>query len=337
VTTPAWAAVALTTLVALVAVDLSPTLRYLPLIASTVLLGLPHGAVDPFALPRAFDRGVDIRALAAVGLLYLVVGGAYALVWLLAPTIAAVAFIAITWFHWGQGDLHALVVLLGADHLRTRAQRLLTVVVRGGLPMLVPLLAFPEQYRRVMAAFVARFGAAFALEWPFTARARLALGAGFLAVTLASLALGYVRATDRRRWGLDAGETVLLWGFFLLVPPVLAIGVYFTLWHALRHICRTIVLDPVGDAALTSGELTGALARFAREATPLTLLALAVVVGAAVVVPNPPTDVPSAVALYLVVIAVLTLPHVVVVSLLDHAEGVWRPLGAIRERSSSAT
>jgi Brp/Blh family beta-carotene 15,15'-monooxygenase len=232
----------------------------------------------------------------------------------------------VTWFHWGQGDLHALVSLLGADHLRTRAQRVLAVVVRGGLPMLVPLLAFPEQYRRVMNAFAARFGAEFALGWPFTARARLVLGVGFLATTLGSLALGFVRATSPARWRLDSGATVLLWGSSLLVPPVLSIGVYFTLWHPPPHVCRTILLDPAGNGALARGDLAGALTRFGREASPLTLLALVVIAGAAFVVPNPPTDVTSAIALYLVVIAVLTVPHVVAVSLLDHAEGVWRPI-----------
>jgi Brp/Blh family beta-carotene 15,15'-monooxygenase len=325
VTAPAWVAIALTVIVAVLGDGLSPTIRYLPLIASAILLGLPHGAVDPFVLPRAFERPVDRRALVGVGLLYLLLGGAYAALWFLGPAVAAVVFIAITWFHWGQGDLHALVALLGADHLRTRAQRALTVVVRGGLPMLVPLLSFPGEYQRVLEAFVARFGVGFGITWPFTGRARLALAVGFLGLTGLSLLLGYFRADNRTPWLLDAGETALLWVFFILVPPVLAIGVYFTLWHALRHVCRTIVLDPAGETALAEGDLAGALGQFGREAAPLTALALVLIGAAVVVVPNPPTDVPSAIALYLVVIAVLTLPHVVVVSLLDYAEAIWRP------------
>ena len=40
-------------------------------------------------------------------------------------------------------------------------------------------------------------------------------------------------------------------------------------------------------------------------------------------VPRPPGDLAGLVALYLVLIAVLTVPHVAVVTWMDHREGVW--------------
>jgi len=323
-TVPAWGGVCVALAAGAVG-DLPAAVRYLPLLASVLLFGLPHGAVDPFVLPRAFGRPASARSLAAVTLLYLVVGGGYALVWVVAPSLAAVAFVVLTWAHWGQGDIHALVALLDADHLRTRAQRVLAAVVRGGLPMLVPLFAFPERYRAVLSAFVALFGTEFAVTWPFDPRVRLGLGVAFAALTLWSLALGSRRAGDRGPWRVDAAETLLLWAFFLLVPPVFAVGVYFALWHSLRHVCRTVLHDSVGAGALAAGDVAGALRRFYREAAPLTALALAFVGLAVLLMPAAPTDPLTAIALYLVVIAVLTLPHVVVVSLLDRAEGVWTP------------
>jgi Brp/Blh family beta-carotene 15,15'-monooxygenase len=325
---PAWPPVAVVGIAFLAGADPSPTLAYAPLAAS-VVFGLPHGAIDPFAFARARGDRVGLRSLALVGTLYLVGGGAYAAVWFLAPIAAAVAFVLVTWFHWGQGDLHALVALVGVDHLRTRPQRALAVLVRGGLPMLVPLVAFPAQYRSVLDGFVALFGASFGIGWPFTARARVALGIGFAALTVVSLAVGYSRAEDRRLWGVDAAETGMLWAFFAAVPPVVSVGVYFCCWHSARHVLRAVALDDVAAGRLRRGRSLAAVARFAREATPLTLGALVVLGGFAVAVPRPPSGFSGLVALYLVGIAVLTLPDVVVVGALDVAEGVW----AVRART----
>lgn len=49
---------------------------------------------------------------------------------------------------------------------------------------------------------------------------------------------------QRRVWREDAFEIVLLAAFFALVPPVLAVGLYFCLWHSVRHVGRLMLLDP---------------------------------------------------------------------------------------------
>ena len=50
-----------------------------------------------------------------------------------------------------------MLAITRARYLRTRAQRVLTLLVRGGLPMLVPLLAFPEVYRSTALDLVGLF------------------------------------------------------------------------------------------------------------------------------------------------------------------------------------
>ena len=64
------------------------------------------------------------------------------------------------------------------------------------------------------------------------------------------------------------------------------------------------------------------LARFGTEAAPLTAVALALVAALWLAVPEPPTTLAGGAALYLVLIAVLTLPHVAVVTWMDRAQGV---------------
>jgi Brp/Blh family beta-carotene 15,15'-monooxygenase len=258
-----------------------------------------------------------------VGLLYLCLGLAYLAVWFSAPSIALLFFLLLTWYHWGQGDLYPFLALTGRTHLRTRTQRALTVVVRGGIPMVVPLLAFPAEYRDVASSVVGLFDPAASLFWLESPLARLVLGVGFALVTVGALAAGRPGRTDpaaRASWRLDVRETTLLWVFFLAVPPVVAIGLYFPLWHSLRHLLRVAALDPAG------GESTRSRVRsIALDAAPTTAGALVIFGVLALAVPADVGGVESVAAAYLVLLAVLTLPHVVVVTWLDRLQGVWEP------------
>lgn len=323
------AAVALGIGVGLLGGSIPLAYQYLPLVASAILLGVPHGAVDHLVLPRSRGDPVTPRSLAFVGVLYLVVGGAYAALWFRAPVAAFVLFLLFTLLHWGQGDVYALVDLSGATHLQSPVLRASTAVVRGGLPMLVPLVAFPDQYRFVAGTLVGLFdpGGAAALEPAFLPTVRAGVAVGFGAIVAATLAAGYRRATAFRPWAVDAGETLLLVAYFALVPPVLAIGLYFPLWHSLRHVLRTMLVDDRAERALSEGATWRAFRRFARDAAPLTAAAFLVLGAIALTVPYAPATLPDVLGLYLVFIAVLTLPHVVVVSLLDREQGVWTSIG----------
>jgi Brp/Blh family beta-carotene 15,15'-monooxygenase len=323
---PAWLVLGVATVAAVVATTagvpagIPPWVRYLPLAASLLLFGLPHGAVDHLAPARALDRPVTGRSLAAVGLVYLLLGGAYAALWTVAPVASAALFVALTWLHWGQGDLYALDAL-GSAHLDGVGVRAGTVLVRGGLPMLVPLLGHPARYRDVIDAWVALFGRDLGASWLVAPDVRWGLGAAFAAVTLATLLAGARRATDRN-WRRDAAETLLLWAYFLIVPPLLAVGIYFCVWHSLRHVVRLIAVDDGGArAAFADRGALAALLRTGREAAPLTAVSVVLLVGVGVGF-GVRTDPAALAALYLVFIAVLTLPHVAVVTWMDRAEGV---------------
>ncbi|UIO99199.1 Brp/Blh family beta-carotene 15,15'-dioxygenase [Halobaculum sp. CBA1158] len=301
--------------------------RYAPLAVSVLVLGLPHGAVDHLAPARTVGRPPTPRWLLAVGGTYLALGVAYAALWALAPVASAALFIALTWLHWGQGDLYALDAV-GSRHLDGAGVRLGTVLVRGGLPMLVPLLRFPERYRQVVDAWVGLFGGEAGVAWLLSTQVRSGLAAAFATVTVVTLLAGWRRASagddsdagGRAGWRRDAAETLLLWAYFLLVPPLFAVGVYFCAWHSLRHVARLVEVDPRARRRAADGEYLGALARVGRDALPLTLVSLAMLAGVAVVV-GVATAPATLAALYLVFIAVLTLPHVAVVAWMDRAQG----------------
>lgn len=317
---PAWVALVLAAVPFAVGIDLSRALRYLPFLASFVAFGLPHGAADRLAVARLGGS----RPFAAVGAAYFVGGAAYLAAWWLAPAAAFAGFVLLTVYHWGQGDCYLLVSV--GDHLRTRGQRALAVAVRGGIPMAVPLVAFPEVYRSVARATVGLFdpAAAEALAVAFRPEVRLGVGVGLAALSALALALGYARGRGfgDPGWRVDAVETGLLWAYFLVVPPVVAVGLYFCLWHSVRHVARLLVVED--RSALADGRLGRALAGFARDALPNTVGAVVVLAGLAVLAP-PDASLPSLLGLYLVLLAVLTLPHALVVSWMDLREGVWSP------------
>jgi len=298
----------------------------------TLVVGMAHGAVDHLVPLRAATDVSLGRSIAVVSVVYALLGGAVVAAFFLAPVAAFVGFIALTWLHWGQGDVAALVVA-GVDHLPTSAERWLSLVVRGGLPMGVPLLAHPGEYRLVAEWIVGLFvvdaaAATAAVDPVFVPATRLAVGAFMIAATALSVGLGYRRVRDgasRRGWLRDAGEVAALWAWFLLAAPVFAVGVYFALWHGLRHVGRLVLVDDRAAGALGRGDLFGALGRFARDAAPLTLGGFLVVAAVGLSVPAGVAAPGDLLAVSLVAIAAMTLPHVVVVAWLDRRQGVWRP------------
>jgi len=324
---PGWLVVAAATLVFAAGVSVPLAYQLLPLAVSAVLLGLPHGAVDHLAIPRTRGEAVTGRWLAAVGALYLVVGGAYAIVWFLAPVAAVVGFVLLTWVHWGQGDVYPLVALAGGEHPAGRTGRLLAAAARGSLPMAVPFVAFPDQYELVVGTLAGLFdpAAPAALSVLFTPMSRAIVVAVIAALVCLSVAVGLVATAggDRRTLALDAAETALLVAFFATVPPVLAIGLYFCVWHALRHIVRLLAVDPAAAASLRARRYGAALASFTRDAAPLTAASLGLLVVLYFAVPGTVADPLDLVGTYLVLIAVLTLPHVVVVTAMDLEQGLY--------------
>ena len=325
-------------LVRLLGIDLPGWVQYAPFVVSALLLGLPHGAVDHFVPFWVTGRPITAGRMAGIVAIYVALAGLYMGWWIVSPATAFVGFIVMTWLHWGQGDRHAVVHLHGGRHVTTQAQGWALGAVRGGLPMIVPLLSHPSVYQEVALATTTLFGlgTAASLDWFFTTQARWLLGSGFGLLVLGSLAASWpglgayggvqddeLRAMKWISWRRDLLETGLLLLFFVVVPPLLAVGIYFCFWHALRHIERLQRLEPVMAAGVAAGRSSQAKRwlRFFALSAPLTVAALGLLVGLYVVVPNPPTDMAGFLGLYLALIAALTFPHTLLVSWMDLRPG----------------
>ncbi len=317
VTVIGWIAAALALGAQLVAPAVVERYALAPLLLGIVLIGLPHGALDHL-VPARIGLAWARRPLPYAGFLalYLAAVVAYGLVWWTAPTVAFVGFLALTVWHWGQGDQRFLELFHGRR--RTGAAGSLgTILTRGALPILVPVLAFPaaadDLFRRASGA-LGLDPAGWSLGDP---RVRIALAVLLLALLAGYLPTALRAARDRAGAWIDLGEVGLLVAFFALVPAYAAIGVYFLAWHSLRHLARLLLLRPNDAEAVRRGRLARPVGRLARDLLPITVAALAILAGLAAWARPNLSSVDDVVALYLVLISALTVPHAAVVASMD--------------------
>jgi Brp/Blh family beta-carotene 15,15'-monooxygenase len=310
-----------------VGVQVPEPVQVVPFAVSILLFGLPHGALDHLVPARMDPRLTRRRSIRAVVVLYALLGGVTAGIWIVSPPVGFALFILVTWFHWGQGDLW-----LDRALRRTTASRLdaaLTVLVRGGLPMLLPLVSHPTEYR---AVFDATTGLLHGSPGFSAGSATIRVAA---AVLLAAAIVAHLLIRHRSGQGTRAvaSEIAVLALFFIAVPPVLAVGLYFTFWHAVRHIVRLELLSDEGRDDLEQGLLLRPFVRFLRDALPVTACAVALLVALALTLHS------AGLGTYLLLIAALTTPHTAVVTWMDRqrlrrrAEG--SPAGAADVRPTT--
>lgn len=271
----------------------------IPFLASMIVLGLPHGAVDHHVFAWLTQRPLTPPSLTAFILIYLGLAGAFLLLWTAAPLACALGFLGLTAFHWGDGDM-------AYERLRAPAAPPFAIW-RGTAPMALPFVLHPDAYIQVLNAAVA------STPGPATAPIRPATTpdwlppltlAGCLLLLAASHLVSMRPETRRRRLAEDA----LLTSTLLLLPPILSIGLYFIFWHSLRHIrllARTLdapIRNPDGSVRWTA---------FLRMAAPFTAGAL-VLLG--LIVPTRMTSPhawESLVGTYLILLWSLTWPHTI--------------------------
>jgi len=292
--------------------------QLLPLYLSLFIFGMPHGGADHLLLwgmvkksPLAF-RIVTLLAYPLLSIAYLVF-------WNFQPVPSAIFFLALTIFHWGQGDRYLSIKLHRAQYLvRSKSLSWLHIFARGSLPILLPGFLGNETYRLFLESMVRQGGGSEQnLEW-ITQNQIL-----FLMVPL--LLIGFqiigslLKHTQEERVAFctELLEPAFLFIWFLWVPPLWALGTYFALWHSLRHGLRILWMDQAGRKDLLGGHFLRIKGRWLQLTSLMTVLAL---LGLWLILSMP---------LYfrgiqldwlgkaMLGISILTLPHTVVVCLMD--------------------
>jgi len=274
------------------------------LLAGMVLLGVAHGACDQFVVPATHPALARGRGRYWAGFLggYLGLAAAVGLLWWQQPGLTLVLFFGLTAWHWGSGDAPQQAV--------SRGQWLAHSLLRGGLLFAVPLWHWPAETQAIVNGLLALTGAApvgLTLLGPAAAGLAIALGHG-------ALWLSYAGQGQRDLARTDALEVLLLLALLLVLPPVLAAGVYFVFWHSLQHVLRMNALMD-RHAREPRRSLGQELRFFLRRSAPLLLVsvaALAVLFGLAWARAASGTVL---VSLALLAASIVTLPHALLVTL----------------------
>jgi len=261
-------------------------------LSSAVILGVPHGACDPW-VPGWLERHPSrIPFLVVFFALYLTISFLYLLVWKMAPFGATVFFLLLTAWHWGTADAS----LRFPPGLRWLSFGL----GRGLWVMLAPFAFHTLEAWRVVLLMAPAAGPA-----PSPVFFQSLLAVPFL-LTLAS-------RPGKTEWG----ETILLLLLLGLTPPLVGVGTYFVAFHAWRHLLRLADLRDHLATRTDALPWLRSLIRLLWFAVPLTIATLLLLpLLPRFLGPMPQTQ-EQWVGAYLILLAVLTLPHAILVGWLD--------------------
>lgn len=302
------------------------------LLASVLMFGLPHGACDLWAFAVARGRQHSFGSTAFFLFTYLLAAALALLLWFLSAPTALSLFLILTVWHFGSGDARL-------EH-GTRAAWLLAGAGRGLIVIAAPLVFYPEESAAVLGGMASVAGETVEVGvWLRPAPWLLAAG---LAAQLGGTLVGFGVGSDGHAPGgrrakpvmrLSSAarvwtETALLILMFRYAPPLLAVACYFIGVHAWRHIVR-LATHADADGSPHPRGLWQILREFHRRALLFTLLALAGLALLVRIFPAPFFAPGRWTTLYLVLLAVLTVPHVLIVGWLDRHEnderGIYDP------------
>ena len=293
-------------------------LQLLPLLISLFLFGRPHGGADHLLLWGILQKDSLHRRIVSLSL-YTLIALAYLAFWDFNPPIAALFFFGLTIFHWGQGDRYISIQVYEATYLsRSKVLTVLHILSRGSIPILLPGYLGNDTYRNVFQALVSSGGqASYQAEWVSSNPLfflLIPMGLTILNLLAASICIS---KEERRPLCIDSIESVALFGWFLFIPALWAIGCYFALWHSLRHALRILSIDTIGSQLLDSRQYLKLKIRWLQLTGLMTLIAL---IGMWIIFALP-LSVRGIeldwLAKALIGISVLTLPHTLVVCCMD--------------------
>jgi Brp/Blh family beta-carotene 15,15'-monooxygenase len=259
------------------------------LLGGAVLTGIPHGAFDPLVARPVLSPFLNWRWTLVFLAPYVGLAGLVWLGWVLVPAATLAAFLAVSVFHFGLGDTQDVAGPPGAGRLSV--SRALAVVTLGALPLLPAIALHPADVAPILGSLAGVPSTTMLHAIHFSVWLMVPWSGAFLFVVLTGFHEPAIVA-----------ERLATACCFVILPPLLAFALYFTLGHAVRHMLVLAAWHSPHDPKAASVWL-------ARSAIPASLLCIA-----AVYVTIRVNDFPASELLVpgFRLIAALTLPHIVV-------------------------
>ncbi|MEO3935628.1 Brp/Blh family beta-carotene 15,15'-dioxygenase [Dermatophilaceae bacterium Soc4.6] len=217
----------------------------LPVAVAGAAVGIPHGAVDHLVPWWWSEQRVAARPhpgrlrLTVFVVAYAAAAGLAFAASLAVPTVTYVVFLLLSSLHFGRGEVVTNAERAGRPVPGPR-QEWATTLAPGLVVVGLLLWARPADTDVLLRPVS-----------PVLADAVSATATSGLVVVGAAVLLALAVQLRRRRV-LDAAELSLLVVAFAVAPPLAAFGLWFGLWHAVRHTGRLLDLARTDSAQIPS-------------------------------------------------------------------------------------
>ena len=289
-----------------------------------ITLGMAHGASDHLFIWGTFNKlNLFKKILGLVG--YASLSILYFLFWKLYPISSISAFIAITIMHWGQGDRYFCYKFFKCNYLKESfILKILNILVKGSIPIFISIYGDLVFFHSFLESLLKQFDhQACDISLLFNIRYLFLIIPILLFVSYLISLLSHLRhftKCDLKGIFFDIIETVFLFLWFLLLPTLLSLGVYFIFWHSLRHAIRILYIDrkfSIGTSKMKCLNISFRWFQLTGAMTALAFIGSSFLLSYNLLKPNFDLE---WISISTIAISCLTLPHFITVSLMDSIE-----------------
>jgi len=266
-------------------------IQYLLLGVLVLLIGLPHGATDFLLFRRLHGPVLGREKVFKFFFFYLVTVLGYLAVWFLFPIVAMAIFLIISAYHFGQSNWQSLPV--------TSWIRPVLNVAFGAFTIGGAVLWHWNEGQSIVQQMIGDLPA-----WSDSTMAKIQ----WLILLFNVAILFGIRLAGQIDSSLLLREVVkigVLSFMFYYTPLLVGFTLYFTLWHSLSSLLDQVLFFRHQWPSFT-------LTNYYYQAAPYTLLAifglLGLLFGQSFLFPEA-----SFLSLFLILIACMTLPHIILV------------------------
>jgi len=264
-----------------------------------VLIGIPHGANDHLLFFNLINKRVDEKNEKStlffssyIGLILL-----YVCCWYLFPTFSLGLFILISIYHFGQSNVYI-------SPIESKFVKLISIFLSGSFVLLTPIFAHIETALPVIQTLT-KNPDFFVISDKLGNK--LAISTGILMI-IHWVILMVSKHINLKDGLIEILNVFLLFGLFYYSPLWIGFAIYFTLWHAIPSI-----EDQINFFKTTRENYN--LGKYVREIFPFSLIAL-LGLFLAFQFSGDYISVNQGLALLFSFIAVITLPHMIMMDLL---------------------
>jgi len=212
-----------------------------------IFLGMAHGAADHLFAWGMIKRQNLFKKISLL-LIYASSSVLYLIIWKYLPLAALSLFLIITILHWGLGDRYFCLKMYNCLYLKDCFYlKILNILIKGTIPIFISIYSdFAFSVSFIGSLFDQLGHNLFEIGLLSDFYDLFIIIPVLLFIIYILMLFRYCRSFKNYNLkGLffDISETILLFLLFLSLPTALSLGIYFIMWHSIRHAVRILLAD----------------------------------------------------------------------------------------------